>query len=378
MTRLIVHYTDSSGADFGGAELALLRVARGLTSPDWRCLLLHHVPRGSRLLAEAGKFGVPTLHVPRITGMWDLKGIARFISALRVNECVVFHAHQTWTLSCKHAVVAARLAGVPGVVATAQLFTELADGGFIRLHYKVMSAAIELQIAVSEHVARSLRQRFGVSSGKLVVLHNAIDVDSVVVGNPARFQVEIGAGDRPIVLAPARLDTQKGLTYLLQAAETLPDALIIVAGDGPLRNELEADVATRGLVGRVRFLGWRDDMPDLMAASSIVVLPSLNEGLPLVALEAMAAGVPVVATAIGGTDEAIVPGITGILVQPRDAAALGVALRTLLDDKELAQRMGAAGRVHVRAHFALPAMLAGLKSQYRRILENRGRWRESI
>jgi glycosyltransferase involved in cell wall biosynthesis len=154
------------------------------------------------------------------------------------------------------------------------------------------------------------------------------------------------------VLTPARLHQQKGHAYLLTAAALVPDATFVLAGDGPLRAELEQRARELGVAGRCLFLGERADVPDLLAAADLFLLPSLWEGLPLSVLEAMAAGRPVVATAIGGTDEAVTDGVTGLLVPPRDPAAIAAAIARLRDDPGLAERLAAAGRARVEREFS--------------------------
>ncbi len=166
------------------------------------------------------------------------------------------------------------------------------------------------------------------------------------------------------MLTTARLDAQKGLTYLLDAAALLPDPMFAVVGDGPERAALEAQVAALGLRDRVRFLGYRSDVPELLAACDVFVLPSLYEGLPLALLEAMASGVPVVATAIGGVDEAVQDGVSALLVPPADARALGVAIRTLLDDPGLARQLGTTGMAVARRSFSVEPMVRQLTRIY--------------
>src|SRR4029453_11595231 len=146
----------------------------------------------------------------------------------------------------------------------------------------------------------------------------------------AALRAELIAG-RPdyVILTPARLHPQKGHEYLLAAAAQIPDATFVLAGDGPLRSELEVRARELGIAGRCLFLGERADVPDLLAAADLFVLPSLFEGLPVSILEAMAAGRPVVATAIGGTDEVVTTEQTGLLVPPRDPVAIAAAIRGL-------------------------------------------------
>src|SRR5262249_13637379 len=138
-----------------------------------------------------------------------------------------------------------------------------------------------------------------------------------------------------------------------------PNVVTLIAGDGPLRQQLEERARAYTLIdsGRARFLGARDDMPRLIALADVVVLPSRYEGLPNVVLEAMRFGKPVVATAAPGTSELVVAGETGLLVPIGNPLELCRALRTLVRDPELRSRMGMAGRERVESHFRLDTMI---------------------
>jgi glycosyltransferase involved in cell wall biosynthesis len=171
-----------------------------------------------------------------------------------------------------------------------------------------------------------------------------------------------------VVLTVARLDEQKGHCYLLEAAAQVPEAQFVLAGDGPLRASLEAQARSLGVEDRVKFLGYRSDIADLLADCDVFVLPSLYEGLPLSILEAMSAGKPVIATHIGGTDEAVIAGETGLLVPPADSAALAAAIRSLLTDRPLAQRLATAGRARVAQEFSAAKMVQQVIAVYDELL----------
>ena len=161
-----------------------------------------------------------------------------------------------------------------------------------------------------------------------------------------------GDSDRPLVLTLARLEGQKGIGYLLEAATQVPEALLLIAGEGGDRAKLERRAVELGVSNRIVFLGRRDDVPELLAACDLFVLPSLFEGLPLSVLEAMGAGKPVVATRIGGTNEAVEDGVTGILVPPADGAAIARAIQSILAQPAAARRMAEAGRARARLEFS--------------------------
>jgi glycosyltransferase involved in cell wall biosynthesis len=186
--------------------------------------------------------------------------------------------------------------------------------------------------------------------------------------NPAlKATLSKGAG-HPIVSMVARLEPRKGQRYLIEAAAQVPEATFVFIGDGPDRAALEAQARAQGVADRVLFLGYREDIPDVLACCNLLVLPSFAEGMPLSILEAMAAGKPVIASAIGGTDEAVVHGETGLLVPPAKPSALAKAIQTVLSDPDLARRLGAAGRERAYQKFSAETMVGNVSRAYEEIL----------
>jgi glycosyltransferase involved in cell wall biosynthesis len=230
---------------------------------------------------------------------------------------------------------------------------------------RLQSLIIDRYIAVSNEVRERLCKDLQVSEKKVRIVRNGIRL-GIFDQPPDRALRRVLSGDseRPIIFTPARLHSQKGHIYLLQAAKELPEAVFVFAGDGPERHRLEEYARQIGVAGRVKFLGHRQDVPQLLANCDLFVLPSLYEGLPLSVLEAMAAGKPVIATAIGGTDEAVVDGVTGLLVRPGDSIGLAAAIRTLLQDGDLAARLADAGKRRVAEDFSSVAMVDRVTEVY--------------
>ncbi|NCT68791.1 MAG: glycosyltransferase family 4 protein [Rhodanobacteraceae bacterium] len=177
----------------------------------------------------------------------------------------------------------------------------------------------------------------------------------------AALRAEIGAGDaRVLALFVGRLSPEKNVGMLLDTLAAMPPGRrprLALAGDGAERAALERHAQQLGLGQDVRFLGERRDAPMLMQAADLLVLPSSDEGLSNVVLEAMAAGCPAVVTRVGGNTELIEDGVSGLLVEPGDAAALRLALERLSGDAALRRQLGAAGRTRVADHYS-PAALA--------------------
>lgn len=164
--------------------------------------------------------------------------------------------------------------------------------------------------------------------------------------------------DAPLALALGRLHRNKGFDVLLEAVAKVPLLFFWIAGEGEERASLEARAVALGIEARVRFLGWRDDVPALLASCDLLAVPSRHEPLGNVVLEAWAAGVPVAATASEGPRALIREGESGLLVPVEDADALAVALRRLVEDRGLRAALADAGRAAFAAEFAEPRVVA--------------------
>lgn len=212
-------------------------------------------------------------------------------------------------------------------------------------------------VAVSEDVGAAIREGIRPPASRVHVIGNGVDV-ARYQGRIERSAVRTRLGiatDAPVVICVAKLHPQKGHADLLVALPTVlrshPGTVVLLAGEGPLRDQLAASAEAMGITGNVRLLGPRDDVPELLAAADLFVLPSLWEGLPMALLEAMASGLPVVATEVSGTRQVVAPEATGIIVPVRDPDALAAAMRQLLADPLRARAMGQAGRERiVRGH----------------------------
>jgi glycosyltransferase involved in cell wall biosynthesis len=195
--------------------------------------------------------------------------------------------------------------------------------------------------------------------------------------NPRAIRSSFGfEAEAPLVLFAGRLAEQKRVDDLLKALDLLqhvqPDLRTVIAGDGPLREMLEETARAYHLASRVKFVGHREDIPQLMAAADVVVLPSLYEGLPNVVLEAMRFRKPVVATAAPGTTEVVIDGETGLLVPIGNPTQLARAIRDVVRDPALAGRLGAAGRRHVESHFRAETMIAHYAELYESLARSKG------
>jgi glycosyltransferase involved in cell wall biosynthesis len=365
MSRTVVQFIDTDR--FGGAERSLLNLAAALDPARWRPLLLHYdAPGVAPLVRAAADAGIESRAVPPLRGaglITNLPSVARLLRAVRPTA---LHAHLNWPLACTGGLIAARWAAVPASVATVHLFGPLPRGPSIAALRRLHPRLVDRYIAVSHDVARRMTDTLRTPAARVRVIHNGIDLAPFLDSGPGRAgaRAALGIADgAPCVVTAARLDAQKGLLHLVEAARAVPGAVFLIAGDGPERAAVEAAARRSGVEERVRLLGPRDDVPALLAACDIFVLPSLFEGAPLAILEAMATARPVVASRIGGVDELVLDGVTGLLVPPADPAALAAAILRLTASPELRVRLGDAARERART-FGAPAMAQAVMALY--------------
>ena len=204
-----------------------------------------------------------------------------------------------------------------------------------------------------------------------------------------RIRRELGIAPKArLVIVVSRLARLKGIEHFLEAAALLkpryPDARFLIVGetsppDPAYLEQLQALSAALGVADVVTFTGLRSDVPAVLGAADVAVMPSLNEALSNVLLESMAAGAPVVATRVGGTPEALIDGETGLLVPPGDAGAIAGAVSRLLDDRDLARRLGCAARRLIAERFSVradgPRDRGTLSESARPQAAAEGRWR---
>ena len=205
---------------------------------------------------------------------------------------------------------------------------------------------------------------------KARVIGHAVDGASLAPSGPAAGPPEPAGG--PVVSIVARLQAVKAHRVFLESARKVlrkrPDARFWIAGDGELRGKLETLTSQLGLTSAVSFLGYRNDIPNVLASSDVVVCASSYESFCRAAFEALALGRPVVATSVGGLPEILRDGETGVLVPPGDPESMAAAILRLLGDRELAHRLGEAARKFVRERYTVEAQASAMAALYREAL----------
>jgi glycosyltransferase involved in cell wall biosynthesis len=358
---LVVDSLDPGGAERHVVDLALT-LARGGHDVTVACSL------PGPLAIELLDGGVPV--EPLMDGLVKRRFSPTYAAALggllRAQRFDLVHAH---VYASEVAVAeAARGTRVPLVLSE---HTEAPwRGGRERALSRLTFRRADHLIAVSTAIRRQLVEQFGVPAEKVSYVANA--VRPFADEAPAPALPEGG----PLIGRVARLQPEKGIDVFLRAAAAVaarvPAARFLVVGDGPLRDELPALAAELGIADRVRFLGHRPDARAIIARLDVLAVSSITDGSPLVNLEAMAAGTPIVASACGGIPDQIRDGRDGLLVAPGDAAALARGLLRLVEEPELARRLGAAARRRAEMRFSYEAMLARVEACYGAALTRRG------
>lgn len=346
----------TNGMVRGGAEVQTVRLAAALRARGDAVRLLSILPTQA-FADELAGLDVAVAHAPlpgRLRGPATVRWGARVLRDWRPDVLVSF-VYQANVLGR----LAGALAGVPVVISSIR--NERFGGRRRELVIRATDRLCTVTTTNSHTAAESLVRRGIVPAGRLRVIPNGLDPCAWERTAADRRRAREGLGvdcGAFLWLAAGRLEAQKDYPTLLAAFARLvadgADAHLRIAGQGPLRAELEAFAHRLGVADRVAFLGVRDDMPDLLAAADALALASAWEGLPNIVLEAMAAGRPVVATRVGGTPELVVDGVTGRLVPPGDADALASAMQAVTALPFDARReAGERARAVVRERFTL-------------------------
>jgi glycosyltransferase involved in cell wall biosynthesis len=355
----------------GGAEVLAARLARQLGG--WYRFLFVCLDELGTLGEELRADGYPVEVLDRRPGL-DWRAALRLGRIMRRERVDILHTHQ-YTPSF-YALLARWLGRRVPV-----LFTEhgrhfpdyprrkrmLANRLLLRRRDRV--------VGVGEAVRRALVANEGISPERIGVIYNGIDGDSFVNGHHDRAVLlkELGLDtDALILLQVARLDYLKDHATAVRTLERVvaqrPEARLVLVGEGPERDKIEAEVRQRRLNDRVRFLGLRTDIARLLAAADLFLLTSISEGIPLTVIEAMLAGLPVVSTRVGGVGEVVVDGETGLLAPAGDDHALADHVLRLAAHSARCRRMGQLGRDRARSVFSESRMHAAYRELYEEML----------
>ncbi|HWK09466.1 MAG TPA: glycosyltransferase [Vicinamibacterales bacterium] len=348
----------------GGQSQVLLTVL-GLRAAGHRAALVAH-PAGElwRRASEG-----PDLIPIAVRSEMDLSAAWKLSRVVKQLGPAIVHAHDP------HAVAIAALAlsmstetVKPRLVAARRVDFHLKTNALSRWKYR----QVERFICSSDAIRRMLVAD-GVPEALTITVREGIDIERVAAAPAADLHAEFWLPHHaPIVGNVAALVPHKGQTHLIEAAalvvRKVPDARFVIAGEGDLRPSLERLIKERRLEKHVFLAGFRPDVLSVHKAFDIFAMSSVTEGLGTSVLDAMACAKPVVATAAGGIPEAVVDGVTGVLVEPRDHDAMARALIALLADEDARTRMGAAGLRRVRDEFSIERLVRETLRVYEHVL----------
>lgn len=368
--------------------MKVMHVIEAMHQGGAESLVVEHVRRaapGIESVVVALNRGGPSLDMARAAGAschvlgkgaarWSgLQAVARLMRTHRID--VVNGHNPTGAL---YGTLAARWAGVPAVVRTEHSIHYPGRGSRAYAPVEALLTAMgDRVICVCEAARASHAPRFPWARDRFVAIANGIsELTELPSRSAARASLELPETAR-VALTVGSLTPQKAQDVLLRAfaevVEVVPDAVLLIAGEGRLERELTALHQTLALGDRVRFLGARTDVTRLMAACDVFVLSSAREGLSITLLEAMRAGRACVATDVGGNREAVSDGDTGRIVPVGDAHALAGAIRGLLADSAASAEAGVRGELRFRERFTAARMVAETEAVYREVLARRGR-----
>jgi len=351
--------------DYGGAERQLVALGAGFRRRGWDVDVITLIePRALQgQLTDVG-IGLHSLGMRR--GVGDPRAIARLAGHLTRLAPSIVHSHMV------HANLLARvarlLAPVPYLVSTAHNVIE--GGRLLEFGYRLTDPLCDLTTNVSPAGVDRYEQRGLAPKGRIRYMPNGVDLASFQrrEGLRAPLRASLGIPDGFVWLAVGRFDPVKAYGAMLTAfAEVVGGASVtlVIAGDGEQRSAMEALAENLGVADRVRFLGIRPDVQNLMSAADGYLLSSEWEGLPMVLLEAAATSLPIVATDVGGVREIVEHGVTGFVAPAGDPGALATAMRTLMGlPSEARKRMGAAGRERTVTRFDIERVLDAWEELY--------------
>ena len=347
----ILHTEWSDG--WGGQERRILSEMAGMAARGHELILVTRPHSRLRLEVEAQGMSVSTLPMRGPADLFSIHTLARWLRRWGVDVVNTHSGRDSWVGG-----LAARLARRPVLLRTRHLDLPLRRSWRNFVHYLP-----DRIVTCGDAMRRQLIEDCGFPPHQLVSIPTGIDFDRFVPRVPraeVRRSLGLEAADFLVLMAGIIRGIKRhemALRALPPVLETCPHAHLLIAGDGPMRPDMERLTVELGLSGHVHFLGFRDDVADLMGAVDLLLLTSRSEGVPQAVTQALGLALPVVATAVGGVVELVEHERTGLLVPPEDPESVALALLRVATAPEEARVLAEAGRTHVLARYSLQTML---------------------
>jgi len=365
-------------ATIGGTRHYLLDLAFGLPPDKFQQHIIVSSLRDPRFLEDIESMRSAGLEVTEVPMRRSISPISDFQCMRQIRRIIAQWQPQVVHSHSSKAAFLARFAArsldcaslySPHCFAFQMRFSSPRCAFYARLE-RLAARYTDLFVLASEADREDAIAHGVASADRIVIIPTGIRIEDYrSVADPQDVRLALGIDDFEAVIGTvAVLTAQKGHRYLLEAFAKLPDhAVLLLAGDGPEHDKLVKQTNALGIAERVRFLGRRDDIADLLAAMDVFVLPSLWESLPYVLLEAMAAGVPIVATDVPGTAGLLGAEAYGWLAPPADAAGLATTIQRVLASPRATTEKAATARVFVETHHALDTMIADYVELYQQV-----------
>lgn len=394
----LLYIIDTSVGNFGGAEKQLGEIIRGLDRSKFKTVVIqldnfhgtlkhpNNFIRGLDLKNLENitrqfweKMGIPldpppfvgikilTFPLKRILsykGFWAAKLIKHVIERERIDIL-----HTFFESSDILGTLVGRFSKTPFIISSRR------DTGFSKNSrllkcYKLLNNFVDLILVNAEAVREATIKKENIKSDKIKTIYNGIKVEKYKVKiDAAKKKLELGIDpEAPVIGIIANLTPVKGHSFFLDAAASVlqefPTTNFVLIGEGPLEEKLKKQADELNILNRVKFLGVRKDIPELISLFDISVLSSLTEGCSNAILESMAGGKPVIATNVGGNPELVINGENGLIVPAQDSAALAAAECHLISNKAVAINMGEKGRARVERFFGFDKIIAEFEELY--------------
>ncbi len=374
----VMAYTDSQSV--GGAELALGYLL-GALDPEFEVSLLATAPSvGDAIARHRPGTALFTVRPPSGTGDWA--ALREHVRAVRAFSPDILHANQAWPWACAYGELAGMLAGAQ-VLVVDHLPAAAAIPRARQIGRRLLARRLSGHVAVGERAAREIEQMVGLPPGSVGAAPNGVppqtqdtvDLDAerergeqTTASVLPRHSAHASAREPHVVVGSlGRLTLQKRYDLLVRVLPGVPDARLVLVGDGPERASLERLADELDVAERLTITGWVEEARSHLQGFDMFALPSAWEGMPLSIIEAMHAGLPVIATDVGSVGEVVVEGETGYLAPSGDLDRIGERLSLLSVDAALRARMGARGMRVAREQFTDTAMARRYEAIYRRL-----------